>query len=272
MTMRMLKADNLEGNQEAQYLYSLPERPNCKICKRTKITRAPCRKRIGEAVLRAENSVIWSQQITRFSTKEVNLETITEMLSWCRIWPLLRVKTKTSQETERSLRKFLEPSEKPKFTYTETTLEFGKSCEDLSWNHCAPTPHRSETNGILERAVRRIKEGTSAVLLQSGLDEKWWAGSMECCCYLRNVQDFLVDCRTPYERRFGEPFIKGPVIPFGAMVDYHLVSAKDQSRLHPFGKTVLPDIFLGYALFPKEFGKEILWLQTLKSWKIWTRQ
>ena len=31
----------------------------------------------------------------------------------------------------------------------------------------------SETNGIAERAVRRVKEGTSAVLLQLGLDEKW---------------------------------------------------------------------------------------------------
>ena len=28
---------------------------NCEICKRTKITRAPCRRRNGEAVLRAEN-------------------------------------------------------------------------------------------------------------------------------------------------------------------------------------------------------------------------
>ena len=33
--------------------------------------------------------------------------------------------------------------------------------------------------GLL-RAVRRIKERTSAVLLQSGLDENWWADSMEC--------------------------------------------------------------------------------------------
>ena len=36
-----------------------------------------------------------------------------------------------------------------------------------------------------------MKEGTSAVLLQSGLDEKWSADSMECYCYLRKVQDFL---------------------------------------------------------------------------------
>ena len=66
-------------------------------------------------------------------------------------------------------------------------------------NHCTSTPHRSETNGIAERAVRRVKEGTSAVLLQSGLDENWWADSMECFTYLRNVQDLLPDGR-PHTR------------------------------------------------------------------------
>ena len=77
--------------------------------------------------------------------------------------------------------KFLEPIRKPEVIYTDNSLEFGNVCEDLSWNHCASTPHRSETNGIAERAVRRVKEGTSALLLQSsGLDENWWADSMEC--------------------------------------------------------------------------------------------
>ena len=33
-------------------------------------------------------------------------------------------------------------------------------------------------NGTAERVVRRIQKGTSAVLLQSGLDEKWWADSI----------------------------------------------------------------------------------------------
>ena len=83
----------------------------------------------------------------------------------------LPCKTKTSQETQRSLHKFLEPDRKPKVIYTGKSLEFGKSCEELSWRHRISTPHRSETRGIAERAVRRVKEGTSAVLLQSGLDE-----------------------------------------------------------------------------------------------------
>ena len=54
---------------------------------------------------------------------------------------------------------------------------------------------------------------------------------MECCCYLRNIQELLLDGKTLYERRIGEPF-KGPVIPFGSMVEYHPISAKYQSRLH----------------------------------------
>ena len=34
------------------------------------------------------------------------------------------------------------------------------------------------------------------------------------------------------------------------MVEYHPITAKDQSRLHPFGKNVLLGLFLGYALYP----------------------
>ena len=139
----------------------------------------------------------------------MNHETIIDTLSWCKILPHNGFNL-TSQETERSLRKFLEPSKKAKVIYTDNSLEFSKSCEDLSWNHRTSTPFRSEMNGIAERAVRRVKDGSSAVLLQSGVDENWWADSMECYCYLRNVQDLLADGKTPCERRFGEPFKGSP--------------------------------------------------------------
>ena len=143
---------------------------------------------------------------------------------WIQSYPCI---SKSSQGTQKNQMKFLEPTRKPKVMCTDNSLEFGKDCEDLSWNHCTSTPHRSETNGIAERAVRRVKEGTYAVLLQSGLDKEWWADSMDCYCYLRNSQDFLSDGKTPHERLFGMPF-DGSVIPFGAMVKYHPISAKDQ--------------------------------------------
>ena len=117
--------------------------------------------------------MIESQRITKFQVKDVNLDTIIDLPWWYKIWQhsaILPVqKTKTSQETHKNLQKFLEPTRKPKVIYTDNSLESGKSCDDLSWNHSTSTPHRSETNGIAERAVRSVKEGTSVVLLQSGL-------------------------------------------------------------------------------------------------------
>ena len=118
---------------------------------------------------------------------------------WIQSYPC---KTKTSQGTEKYVRKFLEPAEKPKVIQT------------MRWNLANPAKIH---HGIIEllhlidpRRMESLKE-QRAELLQSGLDEKWWADSMECYCYLRN--DLLADEKTPYERRFGGPF-DGPVIPF----------------------------------------------------------
>ena len=58
--------------------------------------------------------------------------------------------------------------------------------------------------------------------------------------YLRNVTDLLSDGKTPCERRFGQ----GLIIPFGSLVEYHPITAKDQSRINQFGKKVLPGLFL----------------------------
>ena len=74
-------------------------------------------------------------------------------------------------------------------------------------------------------------------------------------CHLRNVQDRFADGKTLYESRFGEPF-KGRINPFGAMVEYFPISAKDHSRLHQFGKKVLPGIFSGMHWLREEFGRE----------------
>ena len=207
------------------------------------------------------------------------------MQSWCRTWPLngssrIRVKQKIHRKQREACKSSWSQIGSPKF-FSDNSLEFGKACEDLSWNHCTSTPHRSETNGIAERAVRRVKEGTSAVLLQSGLNESWWADSMECYTYLRNVTDLLSDGKTPYERRFGQPF-KGPIIPFGSLVgslvEYHPITAKDQSRIHQFGKKVLPGLFLGYALYAGGFWKgdvliaDVEELETMDASEIYSKR
>ena len=55
---------------------------------------------------------------------------------------------------------------------------FIKACQDLQWTHDTHTPHRSATNGRVERAV-----------------------AMECYCYSRNVHDEMADGKTAYEKK-----------------------------------------------------------------------
>ena len=132
----------------------------------------------------------------------------------------------------------------PKKRFCLAFVEHVKFCHGM----IAPQhSHRSETKGITERADRRVQEGTSAALLQSGSEERWWSDSVECSCYLRNVRDLLADWKTPHERRFGKPF-RGPTILSGAMVEYQPISPRDQARFHQFAKNVSPGVFLGFEL------------------------
>ena len=107
---------------------------------------------------------------------------------------------------------------------------------------------------LLKKAVRRIKEGTSAVLLQSGLDEKWWANSMECYCHLRNVQDLLADWKNSLGKAIRRT-IKRPSDSFRCngwiSSDFFTWPVKAP----PIWQESLPGIFLGYALIARRIWK-----------------
>ena len=136
-------------------------------------------------------------------------------------------KTKTSQEREKKMRTFVEPSEKLKVIYTDNVLEFFKLCEDFSWNRWKSgtqnkrryfTPHLSETNGIAGRTECRIKERRRIVPILLG------------CLNAKSMCEMFQTYRQmgkhlPCARRFGEP-PQGPIIPFRAMVEYSSISAK----------------------------------------------
>ena len=167
-----------------------PEDPNCEVCKRTQNYKGTLQKTQSRSSISGRSLVtmttdhnVFNEGCESRNNHRCSVVVQDHAIQWIQSYPC---KTKTFQETERTSRVFLEPSEKPKVTYTDNPFEFCKSCEDVSRDHRTSTLHRSETNGIAERAVRTLKEGTSAVLLQSGLGEKWWADSMECYCYLAN--------------------------------------------------------------------------------------
>ena len=98
-----------------------------------------------------------------FSVKKVNHVTFIDTLLWCKTWPpngssRIRAKQKLLRKHKGACHSsWSQIGNLKSFTLT-IPWNFGKACEDLSWNHCTSTPHRSETNAIAERAVRRIKE------------------------------------------------------------------------------------------------------------------
>ena len=138
-----------------------PNDRNCEVCLRTQITRALCRRSTGEALPQAKNFGDLITADHKFlnegceSRDNCWYAVVVQVLAtqWIQSQPC---KTKSSHETEKSLLKFLEPSQAPKVVFTDNRMEFWKA----PWYHRTSTPHRSETNGIAERAVRRVKEGT----------------------------------------------------------------------------------------------------------------
>ena len=71
--------------RETQFNHSFSEGPKCDVCKRTKITRAPC----GESrESRTPHMETQLQRITKVSMKRTNRDCIIDMRQWHRIWQL----------------------------------------------------------------------------------------------------------------------------------------------------------------------------------------
>ena len=73
--------------EHSVYTHFLKDR-NCEICQRTKITWAPCRRRIGGVALRAENFgdlITADHKVLSEGCESRN--TVIDMRSWCRTWP-----------------------------------------------------------------------------------------------------------------------------------------------------------------------------------------
>ena len=106
--------------------------------------------------------------------------------------------------------------------------------------------------GLLKERYAELRKGRvryccSQVWMKIGGRIPW---NVTACCEI-----FRISCLTGrQERRFGEPF-KGPILPLGSLVEYHNISTKDQSRIHQFGKKVLPGIFLGFVLYTGRIWK-----------------
>ena len=95
---------------------------------------------------------------------------------------------------------------KLKYLYTNGAKCFKRSAEDLKTPWDPSTPYIHETNAVIERCNRRIKEGASCLLVQSGLSPEWWPEAVCCFNFQWNVSEIMKGGQTPYENDSIEKF------------------------------------------------------------------
>ena len=109
-----------------------PKDLKCEICLKTKITRASCRRRANAVVPRAENfgdlitadDKVLSEGCETRNNHRYAVEAQDLTTQQLQSYPC---KTKSSQETQKSLVKFLEPNRKPKVIYTDNSFGIWQS-------------------------------------------------------------------------------------------------------------------------------------------------
>ena len=198
------------------------------------------------------------KQITKSLMREVNLETITDTQSWYKIWPLngfnlIRAKQKHFRRRKRVSEKF-SSRQKSRKSFTLTT----------HWNLAKPVKIYHYVNATqignkwdCRKSSAQSKRGyiCGAIAVGSGL---WKVGGFNGA--------LLLSAQRP-RPLIGRQNTSWPVILFGAMVVYFPITARDQLRLHQFGKQVSPGIFFGCALLAGGIWKGDILVAEAEEWE-----
>ena len=246
-----------------------PKDRNCEICKRTKITRASCRRRNSGAVPRPENfgDLIAADHKVLSEGCESRNNHRYAVVGHPNGSSRIRAEQKLLRKHKGACKKSWSPKRKPKVMY-------------IPWNLAKPV---KIFPGII---VRRHHTDRKQMGLLKAQCAEWKKVRLQYCCnqvWMKNggqipwnalpiCETFKISCLMGrlHTKDVLENLSKGPIIPFGYLVEYCLISAKDQFRIHQIGKKVLPWLFLGYALCAGGIWKgDVL---TLRSWKRWTHR
>ena len=180
--------------------------------------------------------LVWSQQITKFSVKVVNLEKSSICNRGAGLGhPMDRVvpvQNKVSQETHRSLQKSLEQNRKPKVIYTDNSLELGKVCEDF-----LESLNVNSTLGLLREQLAEWKK----VLLQYCCNHVWMKiGGQILWNAVPIFETLKISCLMGklHSRDVLRNHLRHRSFRLVHWLSYYTISAKDQSRIHQFGKKV----------------------------------
>ena len=129
---------NKSGGRSHNLFSNFPKDPNCEVCRRTKVTRAPCRRNPDDRADRIQIAEKVGDMITAYhkvldedweSRRHYRCTAVVQDLAtqWIHSYPC---KTNSDQETQRNLKKFSRPE---RSIHTDNSLELIEACEELNW-------------------------------------------------------------------------------------------------------------------------------------------
>ena len=179
-----------------------------------------------------------------FFVKSVNLETITDMQSWWKTW--------RTMDTIWSV-------QNKNFSGDGKGVYEHFSSRQKGWKSVI-----GHFLGIWQFLWRFILE--SSYFNTPSICDEWycWKSGTQnqgrnFCCFVPVRLGWKMVCWFCGMFLQNATLLKRPVIPFGFIVKYHPISAKDHSSLHQFGKNVIFGIFFDMHCLWRICGKEVLW-------------
>jgi len=167
-------------DSESHPLTHLPKRHDCDTCQIAKAQKKSCRRRsnvdpddepkaFGEC-LTVDHIVTVNDAIISVDGHS-NAVVIRDLATgWLEACPTA---LKSSDEADQALQQMMSPKESVGIIRSDGSSELEIAIQQLGWKHSTATPGMPNTDGVIERAMRTVVEGTRSLLHQSGLDHRW---------------------------------------------------------------------------------------------------
>ena len=124
--------------------------------------------------------------------------------SLARLLPLGR---ENATESRIALQSFLGPRTVVKTFQCDGARELYKAAVELGICPTTPRPYVSQSNSLVERAIRHVEEGTRTLLLAAGLPSQGWPFAAKYFCFACNIDSSMGE--SPWDCRHGPGSVKG---------------------------------------------------------------
>ena len=161
---------------------------------------------------------------------------------WIAAYPTRR---KTAEDITEAVNDF-KGADKIQRWYSDGAPELHAACRKLGIRHDKSDPHRSETNGLIERTNRTVIEGARCLLFQSGMPYKYWSLAMQCFVDNYNFTHFNTKKGTNgHVERHGAKFSRKP-LQYGCKIRYLPHAEREVELREKIDPSPRDGIFVGY--------------------------